>query len=67
MLDEEPQLRDLGPDRKLEVTITDIDMAGEIEPNGFRGEDYRLLRVAKWVESVLRFDPGLPGIHHAEA
>ena len=35
---------DLGPGRKLEVTITDIDMAGEIEPNGFHGDDYRLLR-----------------------
>jgi Asp-tRNA(Asn)/Glu-tRNA(Gln) amidotransferase A subunit family amidase len=30
-------------------------------------QDYQLLRVAKWVESVLKFDPGLPGIHHAEA
>jgi len=25
-------------------------------------EDYRTLRVAKWVESVLMFDPGIPGI-----
>jgi Asp-tRNA(Asn)/Glu-tRNA(Gln) amidotransferase A subunit family amidase len=25
-------------------------------------EDHRLLRVAKWAESVLRFDPGIPNI-----
>jgi amidase len=25
-------------------------------------EDYRLLRVAKWVESALNFDPGIPAI-----
>jgi Asp-tRNA(Asn)/Glu-tRNA(Gln) amidotransferase A subunit family amidase len=28
---------------------------------GYR-EDYRLLRVAKWVEGALKFDPGLPNI-----
>jgi Asp-tRNA(Asn)/Glu-tRNA(Gln) amidotransferase A subunit family amidase len=28
---------------------------------GYR-EDYRLLRVAKWVESTLKFDPGIPEI-----
>jgi Asp-tRNA(Asn)/Glu-tRNA(Gln) amidotransferase A subunit family amidase len=28
---------------------------------GYR-EDYRLLRVAKWVEDALKFDPGLPRI-----
>jgi amidase len=25
-------------------------------------QDHRLLRVAKWIESVLRFDPGIPAI-----
>ena len=25
-------------------------------------DDYRTLRVAKWIETVLSFDPGLPGI-----
>jgi Asp-tRNA(Asn)/Glu-tRNA(Gln) amidotransferase A subunit family amidase len=28
---------------------------------GYR-EDYRLLRVAKWVEGALKFDPGIPSI-----
>jgi Asp-tRNA(Asn)/Glu-tRNA(Gln) amidotransferase A subunit family amidase len=28
---------------------------------GYR-EDYRLLRVAKWVEDALKFDPGIPNI-----
>ena len=34
--------RELGPDRKLEVTITDIDMAGEVRISGLR--DVRVLR-----------------------
>jgi amidase len=29
---------------------------------GSHRQDLRLLRVAKWVESALRFDPGLPKI-----
>jgi Asp-tRNA(Asn)/Glu-tRNA(Gln) amidotransferase A subunit family amidase len=29
---------------------------------GVYREDLRLLRVAKWVEGVLKFDPGLPKI-----
>ena len=33
---------ELGPDRKLEVTITDIDMAGELRISGLR--DVRVLR-----------------------
>ncbi|WP_363331184.1 hypothetical protein [Bradyrhizobium sp.] len=29
---------------------------------GLYREDYVVLRLAKWVESVLMFDPGIPGI-----
>src|SRR5882762_4665198 len=30
-------------------------------------QDYRTLRVAKWIESVLKFDPGIPRVHPTEA
>ncbi len=29
-------------------------------------QDYRTLRVAKWIESVLKFDPGIPRVHPTE-
>ena len=29
-------------------------------------QDYRTLRVAKWIESVLKFDPGIPNVHPTE-
>jgi amidase len=29
-------------------------------------QDYRTLRVAKWIESVLKFDPGIPSVHPTE-
>jgi amidase len=29
-------------------------------------EDYRTLRVAKWIESVLKFDPGIPNVNRTE-
>src|SRR6266705_1589713 len=29
-------------------------------------QDHRALRVAKWIESVLKFDPGIPRVHPAE-
>ncbi|OIQ73374.1 6-aminohexanoate-cyclic-dimer hydrolase [mine drainage metagenome] len=37
-----------------------------IQVVGSYRHDYRLLRVAKWVEGVLRFDPGLPKIPPAK-
>jgi hypothetical protein len=30
------------------------------------GEDYRMLRVAKWIEGVLMFDTGIPAIDRTE-
>jgi Asp-tRNA(Asn)/Glu-tRNA(Gln) amidotransferase A subunit family amidase len=33
-----------------------------IQVVGAYREDYRLLRVAKWIESTLKFDPGIPAI-----
>ncbi len=35
---------ELGADRKLEVSITDVDMAGQVEPNSFQHHDVRILR-----------------------
>jgi hypothetical protein len=35
---------ELGPDRKLAVTITDVDMAGDLEFGVARGRDIRLMR-----------------------
>src|SRR6266702_3514290 len=29
-------------------------------------QDHRALRVAKWIESVLKFDPGIPRVHPTE-
>jgi amidase len=29
-------------------------------------QDYRTLRVAKWIESVLKFDPGIPNVNRTE-
>jgi len=29
-------------------------------------QDYRTLGVAKWIESVLKFDPGIPRVHPTE-
>jgi amidase len=37
-----------------------------IQAVGSYRQDYRLLRVAKWIEGVLRFDPGLPKIASAK-
>lgn len=37
-----------------------------IQVVGSHRQDYRLLRVAKWVEGALRFDPGLPKIPSAK-
>jgi amidase len=37
-----------------------------IQAVGSYRQDYRLLRVAKWIEGVLRFDPGLPKIAPAK-
>jgi amidase len=37
-----------------------------IQAVGSYRQDYHLLRVAKWIEGVLRFDPGLPKIASAE-
>jgi amidase len=33
-----------------------------IQAVGSYRQDYRLLRVAKWIEGALRFDPGTPTI-----
>ena len=37
-----------------------------IQVVGSYRQDYRLLRVAKWVEGALRFDPGIPKIASAK-
>jgi Asp-tRNA(Asn)/Glu-tRNA(Gln) amidotransferase A subunit family amidase len=37
-----------------------------IQVVGSYRQDYRLLRVAKWIEDALRFDPGIPKIAAAE-
>jgi amidase len=37
-----------------------------IQAVGSYRQDYRLLRVAKWIEGVLHFDPGLPKIASAK-
>ena len=37
-----------------------------IQAVGAYRQDYHLLRVAKWIEGVLRFDPGLPKIASAK-
>lgn len=51
----------LPPGGKLQVAFDDIDLAGEVEPWHFRGEDIRVLRSVTWPRLDLHYHLEQPG------
>jgi hypothetical protein len=45
----------LAPEEKLEIEVTDVDLAGEIEPVGPRLEQVRVMRSHTWPRMTLRY------------